>query len=87
MQFKEDYNGQFYMEDVEIPNTILYSNGCPRCNILKTKLDNEGISYVVCTNVDEMVAMGFETAPMLSVNGNLLDFGQAVRWINNMKEV
>ena len=31
---------------------ILYSNNCPRCKILKKKLDDNKINYEIIDNVD-----------------------------------
>ena len=62
----------------------LYSNGCPRCGILKKKLDDKGVNYAIVSDEDEMIAKGFKTVPMLEVNGELMDFGTAVRWTNDI---
>lgn len=65
---------------------ILYSTGCPRCNVLKKKLDACNIAYEENTSIDEMVSIGIKQAPVLSVDGELLDFKKAVDWAN-MKRV
>lgn len=62
----------------------LYSNGCPRCSILKKKLDDKGVNYAIISDEEEMIAKGFKTVPMLEVNGELMDFGTAVRWTNDI---
>ena len=59
---------------------ILYSTGCPRCKILKKKLSEMGVEYVENNNVDEMLALGFNDVPMLSVDGKLMNFSEAVKW-------
>lgn len=61
---------------------ILYSNGCPRCCVLKQKLDTKHITYEVENSVDKMLAMGVNQVPVLSVDGELLAFEQANEWIN-----
>lgn len=61
---------------------ILYSNGCPRCCVLQQKLDTKHITYAVENSVDKMLAMGINQVPVLSVDGELLAFGQANEWIN-----
>ena len=61
---------------------ILYSNGCPRCKVLKQKLDSKSISYAEENSVEKMLEMGIRQAPMLSVDGELLDFSKANQWIN-----
>lgn len=64
---------------------ILYSTGCPKCRILETKLQSKGIYYTKNTSVDEMTKLGFTNVPMLKVDNDYLDFGDAVRWINEVK--
>ena len=59
-------------------NVILYSTGCPKCQVLKKKLDAAGISYTVITDVDEMLALGIKSAPMLEADGRLMDFSGAL---------
>ena len=60
---------------------ILYSTGCPRCKMLKKKLSEMGVEYVENNNVDEMLALGFNDVPMLSVDGKLMNFSEAVKWL------
>lgn len=62
---------------------ILYSTGCPRCKVLTKKLDETGVVYEVVTDVDRMTALGMKESPMLSVDGVLLNFKNAVEWIKN----
>lgn len=61
---------------------ILYSTGCPKCNVLKKKLDDKNISYSENTNIETMTSLGIEQVPVLSVDGDLMDFSQANIWIN-----
>ena len=61
---------------------VLYSTGCPQCNVLKTKLDNKGIEYELVTDEDVMIAKGFMAAPILEVDGEMMPFKQANDWIN-----
>ena len=60
---------------------ILYSTHCPRCTVLEKKLKQKGINFTENNNVDEMTALGLQSAPALKVNGVLMGFEQAVRWI------
>lgn len=60
----------------------LYSTYCPRCRVLKEKLDSKNIHYELNTNTQEMISLGLVNAPALQLeDGTLLDFGQAVKWI------
>ena len=63
-------------------SVILYSTGCPKCSILKKKLDEKNIPYDTVSDVDYMVALGIEQVPVLSVNGNIMKFAQAIKWVN-----
>ena len=60
----------------------LYSTGCPKCNVLKSKLNEKGVMYTENNSVDEMLSLGIEQVPVLGVDGKLLDFKSAVSWIN-----
>ena len=61
---------------------ILYSTGCPKCKVLKAKLDSKEISYDIISDTSAMINKGIETVPVLEVNGNVMDFKTAVDWIN-----
>ncbi len=61
---------------------ILYSTNCPKCQVLKKKLDSKSIQYTVETSVDTMLSLGITQVPVLSVDGGLLSFTQANEWIN-----
>lgn len=63
----------------------LYSTGCPKCKVLTMKLNQKGVQYNINTNVDEMLAKGIKSAPILEVDGKLYDFMQANNWVNNLK--
>ena len=64
---------------------IFYSTHCPRCRVLEMKLKQKNIQYQTNTNVDEMLDKGIKEAPMLEVNGQLLNFAAAVKWINGLE--
>lgn len=61
---------------------VLYSTGCPRCAVLKSKLGACGISYREETDVDKMISLGLTEVPALEVDGRILSFVDAVRWVN-----
>lgn len=65
---------------------IFHTTGCPKCRILKKKLDDAGVSYTVNEDVDKMLEIGMLSAPALSVGGELLDFAAACRWADSQKE-
>ena len=65
----------------EKQNIILYEHGCPRCRVLKTKLDQKHIQYTDINDVEVMKSKGFTEAPKLEVNGVVMNFTEAVKWI------
>lgn len=75
-------------EKHSVPNSkvVLYSTHCPRCSVLEKKLAQLGIAYELNTNVEEMIALGMTSAPMLSVDGELLDFNSANEWFKKHQE-
>lgn len=64
---------------------ILYTTHCPRCNVLEKKLIQKGIEFEAKTDFDmeEMVNKGFSSAPLLEVEGEIMNFTEANKWINN----
>jgi hypothetical protein len=54
--------------------------------VLKAKLTQKGVKFSEVDNVDEMIALGFEAAPVLGVHGEFLQFADAVKWVNGYKE-
>lgn len=61
---------------------VLYEHGCPRCKVLKMKLDQKGIQYENVTDVEVMKEKGFKEAPKLEIaDGTVMDFKEAVEWI------
>ena len=60
---------------------ILYEHGCPKCKILKMKLDQKGVQYENVTDIEVMKAKGFAEAPKLEVDGVVMGFKDAVDWL------
>lgn len=50
--------------------------------MLKTKLDRAGVQYTLCDDVEQMKSLGFESVPILDVNGKQMRFPEAISWIN-----
>lgn len=63
-------------------NIILYSTGCPKCNILKKKLEDAQMEYSVVEDVDVMLSKGLKEVPWLEVDGDLMNFVDSSKWIN-----
>lgn len=60
----------------------LYTTHCPRCKVLKAKLDSENIDYEVVEGEEAIREKGFVTTPLLEVDDNILTFAEAMQWIN-----
>lgn len=65
---------------------ILYSTNCPKCNVLKKKLEQKNIDFELVTDQDIMIEKGFMSAPMLEVDGNIMKFSDANEWVNKQGE-
>lgn len=63
-------------------NIILFSTGCPRCDVLKKKLDQKGVGYEENTNTEEMLCLGISEVPVLRVGDDFLTFAEAVKWVS-----
>jgi glutaredoxin len=62
---------------------IMYSTHCPKCLILEKKLNEAGVDYKVCEDQQIMEEKGFDFMPVLEVDGQIMGFGEAVKWVNN----
>lgn len=63
-----------------------YSNDCPKCRVLKTKLDDKSIQYEKIDNIDLMLEKNIETLPVLELeDGVIMDFSSAIKWVNQQE--
>lgn len=60
---------------------ILYSNDCPRCKILKERLDKDKIKYEVCNDTDLMLQKNFMSVPMLEADNVVMNYTEAIKWM------
>ena len=49
------------------------------------KLEQKGVEFELVTDEDVMISKGFMSAPMLEVDGEVFDFGEAVKWVNGLE--
>ena len=61
----------------------LIGTGCPKCYVLSQKLRAKKIDFKTSNNIDEAIDNGFMSAPVLKVGNEYMDFGTAVKWVNN----
>lgn len=62
-------------------SVVFHSTHCPKCKVLKLKLDKKNINYEENNDVELMVQKGFKSAPVLEVDGVVYNFKEAVEWI------
>jgi len=60
----------------------LFTTNCPKCKILEKKMNDKKINFKLETDVTELIDMGFTTAPVLKIDNDYLDFGEAIKWVN-----
>lgn len=65
-------------------NIVLFSSGCPKCKVLKQKLDDRKIEYEVSEDFDELIEQNLQTVPVLKVNGEYYQFGEAIKVVNKL---
>lgn len=66
---------------------ILYSNDCPRCKMLKKKLESRDLDYMLETDLSGLITIGIKTVPVLAVDENFFTFEQAWKWLNTIPPV
>lgn len=66
-------------------NVTLYSTGCPKCNVLEKKLQIAGIDFNI-EGAETMIEKGFESVPILEVDGKYMTFMEALKWIDTRQE-
>ena len=64
---------------------ILYSTGCPKCNVLEKKLKAKDIDFGVVEGEQAIAEKGFSEAPLLEVDGVVKTFPEAVQWVNTRR--
>lgn len=62
-----------------------YSTHCPKCAVLQKKMNEKGIQYTEVNDVKAMRAKGFMEVPKLEVDGELMDFMDALDWVSDYK--
>lgn len=62
---------------------ILYSNHCPQCRVLESKLKQKGVEYQEVNDIDLMLEKGFKSMPMLEADEDVMTYAQALKWLAN----
>lgn len=68
---------------------IVFSIGCPACNVLIKKLIAKDIPFQVIDDPVILKNYEIDVFPMMQVepNGELLDFGKSIAWVNAQEEI
>lgn len=69
----------------------LYSTGCPKCKVLKKKLEAANINYTEVTDTDKVYQIckstGLDSVPIIAIeDGHILDFNRAIAWVKQVGE-
>jgi hypothetical protein len=62
----------------------LYTNHCRKCEILTAKLKEKNVDFEVEDNETVLVSLGFDFMPVLEVDGDRLDYGNAIKYVNSL---
>lgn len=60
----------------------LYTNHCRKCEILTTKLNEKNITFETIDDEEWLRANGYDFMPILEVDGQKLEYIDAVNYIN-----
>lgn len=60
---------------------ILYTTHCPKCRVLEKKMKEKNIEYKEVTDVDKMIDLGFDAVPILDVDGQIMEYKEAVKYL------
>ena len=67
----------------------LYTTNCPKCLVLEKKLESKKIDHKKVEDIEKILEIakeqGINTAPILEIDGEYLDFSHANTYINNME--
>ena len=66
---------------------VLFSTHCPKCNVLKKKLEAANIDFIESEKIQILLDNGFSTAPVLydTILDVFYEFSDAVKLINSIQ--
>ena len=62
--------------------TIYTTETCPKCRILKKKLEDKGLEYTEVTDEEKLRQMDILSVPVMTVDGERMDFAEAIKYVN-----
>ena len=63
---------------------VFYTIGCPQCLLVERKLKEKHIQYEEKNDIEEMISLGFEHAPILVVDGKSMGVKESLSWIKSI---
>ena len=68
----------------------MYTTHCPKCNVMERKLKEANIEFEEIEDNAEVLRVatsgGFTMAPLLEVDGRVMDFKDGIDWIRKNAE-
>lgn len=59
---------------------------CSRCKVLKSRLKSKGIDFKEITNKEVLKSLGIMSVPQMRIDdGELMDFNNAIKYINSLE--
>ena len=62
-------------------SVVLYTNHCPCCEVLESRMKAAGIRYRTVDDVRMMLEMGLTTMPMLETDELMMKYPAALKWL------
>ena len=63
---------------------IFYSTHCPQCRGLEMQLKAKKVEYTECDDQQEMLRLGLQSAPALSVDGKIMNYAESLQWLRGL---
>ena len=60
---------------------------CPKCKVLKQKMDAKNMEYAECSDRDIVFSEGIDVTRGLMVDGQMMSYGAAIKWVNGRRGV
>lgn len=64
--------------------TLYKTPTCPKCRVLKMKLEEKGVTFNTCEDIEVLKAKGISSVPVLEVDGKMMTFVEANNWVNDL---
>ena len=68
----------------------MYTTHCPKCDVMERKLNEANIQFEAIDDMAKVLevatSLGFTMAPLLEVDGRVMDFKDGIEWIRKNAE-